>query len=117
MFDRQNANLDVMADGKPVFATVIEEHELPWIVKRLGCRAEYWFRPTPPRNGGEAAAAVDFELDQYMHLFALNRGILMTPFHNMALISPYTSESDIDQHTYVFRKAVQSLAGGSLRTG
>jgi glutamate-1-semialdehyde 2,1-aminomutase len=96
---------------------VIEEHELPWIVKRLGCRAEYWFRPTPPRNGGEAAAAVDFELDQYMHLFALNRGILMTPFHNMALISPYTSESDIDQHTYVFRKAVQSLAGGSLRTG
>ena len=90
---------------------VIEEYELPWIVKRLGCRAEYWFRPTPPRNGGEAAAAVDFELDQYMHLFALNRGILMTPFHNMALISPYTSLSDIDHHTQVFREAVHSLAG------
>jgi len=90
---------------------VIEEYELPWIVKRLGCRAEYWFRPTPPRTGGEAAAAVDFELDQYMHLFALNRGILMTPFHNMALISPYTSESDIDRHTYVFREAVRSLVG------
>ena len=90
---------------------VIEECELPWIVKRLGCRAEYWFRPEPPRNGGEAAAAVDFELDQYMHLFALNRGILMTPFHNMALISPYTSEADIDQHTRVFREAVASLIG------
>jgi glutamate-1-semialdehyde 2,1-aminomutase len=90
---------------------VIEEHQLPWIVKRLGCRAEYWFRPTPPRNGSEAAAAVDFELDQYMHLFALNRGILMTPFHNMALISPYTSESDIDRHTYVFHEAVRSLVG------
>jgi glutamate-1-semialdehyde 2,1-aminomutase len=90
---------------------VIEEYELPWIVKRLGCRAEYWFRPTPPCNGGEAAAAVDFELDQYMHLFALNRGILMTPFHNMALISPYTSEADIDRHTQVFREAVQSLLG------
>jgi len=89
--------------------TVIEEHQLPWIVKRLGCRAEYWFRPTPPRNGGEAAAAVDFELDQYMHLFALNRSILLTPFHNMALISPATSASDIDRHTDVFREAVKSL--------
>jgi glutamate-1-semialdehyde 2,1-aminomutase len=88
---------------------VIEEYELPWIVKRLGCRAEYWFRPAPPRNGGEAVAAVDFELDQYMHLFALNRGILMTPFHNMALVSPYTTEEDIDQHTRVFRGAVMSL--------
>ncbi len=90
---------------------VIEEYELPWIVKRLGCRAEYWFRPEPPRNGGEAAAAVDFELDQYMHLFALNRDILMTPFHNMALISPFTSEADIDRHTQVFRNAVTSLVG------
>ena len=90
-------------------AAVIEEYDLPWIVKRLGCRAEYWFRPTPPRNGGEAAAAVDFDLDQYMHLFALNRGILMTPFHNMALISPYTGPADIDQHTQVFRAAVASL--------
>lgn len=88
---------------------VIAEHHLPWIVKRLGCRAEYWFRPTPPRNGGEAVAAIDFELDQYMHLYALNRGILMTPFHNMALISPYTSVADIDAHTRVFHEAVQSL--------
>ncbi len=89
--------------------SVIKEFNLPWIVKRLGNRSEYWFKPTPPRNGGEAAAAIDHELDRYMHLFALNRGILMTPFHNMALISPETTREDVDYHTKVFREAVQSL--------
>jgi len=88
---------------------VIAANDLPWIVKRLGCRAEYWFRPTPPHNGGEAVAAIDFDLDQYMHLYALNRGILMTPFHNMALISPDTTADDIDVHTRVFHDAVASL--------
>jgi glutamate-1-semialdehyde 2,1-aminomutase len=90
---------------------VIREFELPWIVKRLGNRSEYWFRPTPPRNGSEAFAAIDHELDRYMHLFALNRGILLTPFHNMALISPDCSEPDAAYHTKIFRKAVQSLFG------
>jgi glutamate-1-semialdehyde 2,1-aminomutase len=89
--------------------SVIREFELPWIVKRLGNRSEYWFRPTPPRNGGEAFAAIDHELDRYMHLFTLNRGILMTPFHNMALISPDTTQEDVDYHTKVFRDAVISL--------
>jgi glutamate-1-semialdehyde 2,1-aminomutase len=89
--------------------SVMQEFELPWIVKRLGNRSEYWFKPTPPKNGGEAAAAVDHELDRYMHLFALNRGILMTPFHNMALISPDTTQEDVDYHTKVFREAVKSL--------
>jgi glutamate-1-semialdehyde aminotransferase len=64
------------------------EYGLPWTVQRLGCRAEYWLRPVPPRNGEEAAAAMDPELERYMHLAALNRGILLTPFHNMALIAP-----------------------------
>jgi glutamate-1-semialdehyde 2,1-aminomutase len=89
--------------------SVIQEFDLPWIVKRLGNRSEYWFRPTPPKNGGQAAAAIDHELDRYMHLFALNRGILMTPFHNMALISPETTQEDVDYHTKVFREAVLSL--------
>ena len=88
---------------------VIKEFNLPWIVKHLGTRSEYWFRPTPPKNGGEAHAAVDAELDRYMHLFALNRGILMTPFHNMALISPQTTQADVYQHTQIFKEAVQSL--------
>ncbi len=85
--------------------------KLPWHVTRLGCRAEYQFRPTPPRNGAEAAAAIDFDLERYLHLHALNRGILMTPFHNMALMSPATSEDDVDQHTRSFGEAVRELVG------
>lgn len=88
---------------------VIREFDLPWIVKRLGFRVEYWFRQTPPRNGFEANAAVDSELDRFMHLWALNRGILMTPFHNMALIAADTTEADVDYHTGVFREAVRAL--------
>ena len=88
---------------------VIREKDLPWHVTRLGCRAEYWFIEEPPRNGGEAAANSDVELDRYMHLAALNRGILMTPFHSMALISPDTTEADIDRHTAVFRESVEAL--------
>jgi glutamate-1-semialdehyde 2,1-aminomutase len=88
---------------------VIGMKSLPWIVKRLGCRAEYWFRATPPRNGGEAAAAADGDLDRYMHLAALNRGILMTPFHNMALFCPAVAEADVDHHTEVFRESVAAI--------
>jgi glutamate-1-semialdehyde 2,1-aminomutase len=89
--------------------SVIRERRLPWHVVTLGCRAEYWFRPTPPRNGGEAAATVDAELDRYMHLAALNRGFLITPFHNMALVAPGTSAADVDRHTEAFRDSVEAL--------
>ncbi len=88
---------------------VLEEFGVPWHVTRLGCRAEYAFSPQPPRTGGEAAAADDFELQQYLHLQALNRRILLTPFHNMALISPATTEADVDQHSVAFREAVAAL--------
>ncbi|MEZ5091306.1 transaminase [Nocardioides sp.] len=91
-------------------ADVIARHDLPWHVQRLGCRAEYWFCP-PPRNGADAAAAVDEDLDAFMHLWALNRGILLTPFHNMALFSPHHTEADVDLHTQVFGDAVQALLG------
>jgi glutamate-1-semialdehyde 2,1-aminomutase len=89
--------------------TTIDELGLPWHVSRLGCRAEYLFRTELPRNGAEAAREVDFELGQYMHLHALNRGILLTPFHNMALMSPATTASDVDRHTAAFRQAARSL--------
>lgn len=88
---------------------VIDEFKLPWVINRLGCRAEYWFCETLPRNGGEAEAAVDPDLDRYMHLAAMNRGILMTPFHNMALIAPDISEKEIDYHTQVFKEAVSRI--------
>lgn len=91
-------------------ARVIADFELPWHVQQLGCRAEYWFCP-PPHNGAEAAAAVDHELDDYFHLYALNRGILLTPFHNMALMAPTTSIADVDRHTEVYFDTVQSLLG------
>ena len=83
---------------------------LSWHVQRLGCRAEYWFCP-PPTTGAEAAAAVDHELDAFMHLHALNRGILMTPFHNMALFSPAHTMEQVDRHTEVFGAAVRALTG------
>jgi glutamate-1-semialdehyde 2,1-aminomutase len=88
---------------------VIKEKGLPWHVTRLGCRAEYWFCQQPPRNGGEAAAAIDPDLDRYMHLAALNRGVLMTPFHNMALMAPQATAADVDRHTQVFRESVDAI--------
>jgi glutamate-1-semialdehyde 2,1-aminomutase len=88
---------------------VIVAHGAPWHVTRLGCRVEYGFRPTPPRNGSEAAASTDRELERFLHLHALNRGILMTPFHNMALMCPATTEADVDDHTRAFSNALDSL--------
>lgn len=87
----------------------IDSHGLPWHVTQLGCRAEYWFCPQPMRNGGEAAAAVDPLLDRYMHLAALNRGFLLTPFHNMALLAPQASEEEIDRHTCAFAESVEAI--------
>lgn len=89
--------------------SVIEKYGLPWHVTRLGCRVEYLFRPNPAKNGSEALAGQDSELDPFMHLYMLNRGILMTPFHNMALISPATTKAHVDLHTKVFEKAVHGL--------
>jgi glutamate-1-semialdehyde 2,1-aminomutase len=91
----------------------IAESGMPWHVTRLGCRAEYLFGPDRPRNGAEAHAAGNFELERYMHLYALNRGILLTPFHNMALMSPATTEADVDRHTEVFREAVLELSSAA----
>ncbi|HEX6586583.1 MAG TPA: transaminase [Solirubrobacterales bacterium] len=90
---------------------VIAARRVPWHATRLGCRVEYHFRPNPPRNGSEAIAADDAMLGRYMHLHALNRGILLTPFHNMALICPETTDADIDLHTAAFDEAVATLVG------
>jgi glutamate-1-semialdehyde 2,1-aminomutase len=89
----------------------ITEYSLPWQVTQLGSRSEYSFLAHAPRHGKEAADADDFELQQYLHLHALNRGILLTPFHNMALMSPVTTSEDVAQHTAHFREAVESLVG------
>jgi glutamate-1-semialdehyde 2,1-aminomutase len=88
----------------------IDEHGLPWHVTRLGCRVEYLFRPDRPRTGSEAAAGGNPLLDRLIHLWALNRGILLTPFHNMALMSPATTEADVDRHTEVFAEVTAAIA-------
>jgi glutamate-1-semialdehyde 2,1-aminomutase len=90
---------------------VMAGREAPWHVTRVGCRVEYAFSAAPPRNGGEAAAAIDHGLDRFLHLHALNRGILMTPFHNMALMCPATTSADVDAHTEAFGEAVGDLFG------
>jgi glutamate-1-semialdehyde 2,1-aminomutase len=81
----------------------------PWNVTRLGARAEYHFMPRPARDGAEQISNADVELERFLHLWALNRGILMTPFHNMALMSPATTEADVDRHTAVFAAALDAL--------
>jgi glutamate-1-semialdehyde 2,1-aminomutase len=90
---------------------VITRRGLPWTIAQLGARAEYRFCPVAPRTGGESAAAADPQLDEYLHLYLLNRGVLLTPFHNMALMCPATTEADADAHTELFDAAVASLTG------
>jgi glutamate-1-semialdehyde 2,1-aminomutase len=88
---------------------VLGAWNVPWHVTRLGARAEYHFMPDPPRTGAEQWAHADPELERYLHLSAMNRGVLMTPFHNMALMSPSTTEDDVDRHTVAFSEAVEAL--------
>lgn len=90
---------------------VLARHDVPWHVTRLGARAEYHFMPTRPRTGKEQWDHGDYELERFLHLWTMNRGILMTPFHNMALMSPATTEADVDRHTDVFEAAVVALHG------
>jgi glutamate-1-semialdehyde 2,1-aminomutase len=91
--------------------SAIDEFSVPWQVTQLGARSEYSFLAHAPRHGKEAADADDFELQQYLHLHALNRGILLTPFHNMALMSPVTSAQDVARHSEAFREALVDLVG------
>jgi glutamate-1-semialdehyde 2,1-aminomutase len=105
-FERMITLCDRFTEG--VQAT-IDERSLPWHITQLGCRTEYLFRPNRPRTGTEAAEGLDDDLDAFIHLYLLNRGILLTPFHNMALMSPATSVEDVDRHTEVFAQAAGDL--------
>jgi|SRR5271165_538861 len=89
--------------------SVLDSRRLPWTIAQLGARTEYRFCPGPPRTGGQSGAAADPELDEYLHLYMINRGILMTPFHNMALMCPATTAADADAHTAVFSAAADDL--------
>jgi glutamate-1-semialdehyde 2,1-aminomutase len=105
-----------MIDTATYFAngvqSVIDQHALPWSLSQLGARAEYRFANPAPRNGTESAAGADGELEDLIHLYLLNRGVLLTPFHNMALMSPVTTTADVDLHHGIFRAVITELGGG-----
>jgi glutamate-1-semialdehyde 2,1-aminomutase len=88
---------------------VLADGGIPWTIVSLGARAELAFAPDPPRTGGASAALFDTALEDALHLFLLNRGVMITPFHNMALMSPATTAADVDRHTEVFGEAVAAL--------
>jgi glutamate-1-semialdehyde 2,1-aminomutase len=88
---------------------VMEKYNLPWHVTRVGCRVEYLFRANAAKNGSEAMAGQDALLDPLIHLYMLNRGVLLTPFHNMALMSPVTTQEHVSRHTEVLEEAIQQL--------
>ena len=89
----------------------IDQHGLPWSISQLGARAEYRFTLPTPRTGNDSAAAADPQLDEYLHLHLANRGVLLTPFHNMALMCPATEMADVDLHIGLFAAAVADLLG------
>jgi len=105
-FSRMIAVATRLAEGT---AAIIDEYELPWHVNRLGCRVEYRFVKDKPRNGREADEAFDDDLDTLVHVYMANRGILLTPFHTMALISPQTTDEDVDLHNQVFGQLAAEL--------
>jgi glutamate-1-semialdehyde 2,1-aminomutase len=106
-FDRMIALRERFATG---VEAAIADHGMPWSIVSLGARCEYRFAPEPPRTGAESAAAGDAELDRYLHLYLMNRGVLITPFHNMALMCPATTEEQVDRGTETFAAAVAELA-------
>jgi glutamate-1-semialdehyde 2,1-aminomutase len=90
---------------------IIDEFALPWSIAQLGARSEYRFVSPAPRNGTESYDATDVELEDYLHLFLLNRGVFLTPFHNMALMCPSTSAEDVAVHVRLLREGVAELVG------
>ena len=106
-FERMIALRERFVEGADA---AIAEHGMPWSVVSLGARCEFRYAAEPPRTGAESASAGNSKLDEYLHLYLMNRGVLITPFHNMALMCPATSEEQVDLHTKVFGDALAELA-------
>jgi glutamate-1-semialdehyde 2,1-aminomutase len=106
-------HMDAMAAGLEAgIAAAIRRHGVPWHVTRLGARVEYGTNPMPWRNAREVRAGRDAEVEHLLHLYCLNRGVLVTPFHNMLLTCPATTEAQVDRHTAAFDDALAELAHG-----
>lgn len=104
-----------MIDLATVFTDGVNElfdkYDLPWSINQLGTRAEYRFAKPYPINGTAAFESADAELEDFLHLYLANRGVLLTPFHNMALMCPTTTLADVQRHHEVFEAAIAELVG------
>jgi glutamate-1-semialdehyde 2,1-aminomutase len=110
MTDAAYEKMFVLADQLAIgLRSLIEQYHLPWCVTQVGARTEFQFCSTAPVNGSEAERILDGELEKIIHLFLLNRGILITPFHNMMLVCPQTSESDVQRFLEQFEACLQQL--------
>ena len=101
--------IDLATQFREGVEKTLTEHSVAWSIAQLGARAEYRFTSPTPRTGSESAAAHDGDLEEFLHLYMSNRGVLLTPFHNMALMCPETSAADVDRHTELFADAVAEL--------
>jgi len=108
-------NFERMIDLATEFTTGVQElfdkYDLDWSINQLGARAEYRFAKPYPTNGTDAYNSADGELEDFLHLYLANRGVLLTPFHNMALMCPTTTKADVDRHNVVFDEALAELFG------
>lgn len=106
-------NFKLMIDLATVFTEgvneLFEKYNLPWAINQLGARAEYRFAKPYPITGTAAYESADAELEDFLHLYLANRGILLTPFHNMALMCPTTTLADVEKHHEVFEAAIKEL--------
>ena len=106
-FEKMIAGQERLSDG---LEEVLKRNKIPWSVTRSGARCELQFMPTLPRNGSEAKKYFDWEIMYYTHCFLANRGILITPFHNMMLIPPVATEADVDQLIKVWDDCLTEMA-------
>ncbi|PHV11860.1 aspartate aminotransferase family protein [Chitinimonas sp. BJB300] len=92
---------------------LIKQYGLEWCVSQVGARTEFQFCAQPPQNGTEASLAMDHELEHALHLYLLNRGVLITPFHNMLLVCPDTTTQDVEKLLTILGQALAELTGPS----
>jgi glutamate-1-semialdehyde 2,1-aminomutase len=88
---------------------LFDKYNLNWSINQLGARAEYRFAKPYPKTGTDAYHSADVELEDFLHVYLANRGIMLTPFHNMALMCPTTKREEIDYHTEIFEAAIKEL--------
>lgn len=113
--DQSYEHMFAMAAGlEEGIQSSIDRHGMPWHVSRMGARVEYGTSPAPWTNGSEVRANADTEVEHLVHLYCLNRGVLVTPFHNMLLTSPATEERHVRQHNEAFDGIIGELAEGMV---